>query len=182
MQKIPLVLVVAAGENGVIGRDNAMPWRLKSDLQHFRRVTMGKPVVMGRKTYLSIGKPLVGRTCIVVSRDPGCEIAGVVVAASLDAALDVARADALRRGADAIMVIGGGDIFRQTMAAADRLLVTVVHARPQGDVFFPPISPQEWRETERREHAQGPGDDATFTIVDYARADDARRRAGDEVR
>lgn len=177
MQKIPLVLVVAAGENGVIGRDNAMPWWLKSDLQHFRRVTMGKPVVMGRKTYLSIGKPLVGRTCIVVSRDRGCEIAGVVVA-SLDAALDVARADALRRGADAIMVIGGGDIFRQTMAAADRLLVTVVHARPQGDVFFPPISPQEWRETERREHAQGPGDDAHFTIVDYARIGDGQRGAG----
>ena len=102
-----IVLVAAIAENGVIGRGNVLPWRLKSDMAHFRAVTMGKPVVMGRKTYLPIGKPLKGRTTIVVSRDPGFVAPGIVVASGLDAALAAAHGDALRRGADAIVIAGG---------------------------------------------------------------------------
>ena len=106
-----IALVAAVAENGVIGRGNALPWRLKSDMGHFRELTMGKPVVIGRKTYLSIGKPLKGRTTIVVSRDPAFAAPGVLVAPNLDDALTAARGDALRRGAEAIIVAGGGDIY-----------------------------------------------------------------------
>ena len=133
---------------------------------------MGKPVVMGRKTYLSIGKPLPGRTNIVVSRDPGFRAPRRRWSrASLDAALAVARGDALRRGADEIMVIGGTDIFAQTMPLADRLEITHVHARPEGDAFFPPIDPtQSGAQRARSEHPAGPQDEAAFTYVTYARA------------
>ena len=106
---------------------------------------MGKPMVMGRKTYLSIGKPLPGRTSIVVTRDPSFNVPGVVTATSLEAAMTAARGDALRRGADAIPVIGGTDIFTQTMPLADRLEITHVHSRPEGDVSFPPIEEAQWR-------------------------------------
>ena len=111
-------------------------------MQHFRAVTMGKPVVMGRKTYLSIGRPLPGRTNIVVSRDPAFAAPGVLVAPSVEAALTAARGDALRRSADAIVVIGGADIYAQTIARADRLLVTRVHLQPSGDTKFPPLDPR----------------------------------------
>ena len=113
-----IVLVAAIAENNVIGRGNALPWRLKSDMQHFRALTMGKPVIMGRKTYLSIGKPLKGRTTIVVSRDHAFVAAGVVVAPSLNAAFAVARGDALRRNVDTIVVAGGADIYSQAMPMA----------------------------------------------------------------
>ena len=113
------MLVAAIAENGVIGRGNALPWRLKSDMAHFRALTMGKPVVVGRKTYLSIGKPLKGRTTIVVSRDRAFAAPGIVVAPNLEAALAAARGDALRRGADAIIVAGGADIYIQALPVAD---------------------------------------------------------------
>jgi dihydrofolate reductase len=172
---IALVLVAAIAENGVIGRDNAMPWRLRSDLRRFRAITLGKPVVMGRKTFLSIGKPLDGRTNIVVSRDRTFSAPGTVVAPSLEAALAAARGDALRRGAEAIIVIGGADIYAQTLPIADRLVVTVVKARPDGHVRFPAIDLQAWREIERSDHPAGPGDSASFAFVTYARA--TRRHA-----
>src|SRR5438067_831725 len=127
---IRIVIIAAVADNGVIGRGGDMPWRLSADLQHFRRLTMGKPVVMGRKTYLSIGKPLVGRTTIVVSRDPSLAIAGALVAPSLAHALDAARGDALRRGACEIVIAGGAEIYAQAMPLADRLEITRVHARP----------------------------------------------------
>lgn len=164
-----IVLVAAIAENGVIGRDNALPWRLKSDMAHFRAVTMGKPVVMGRKTYRSIGRPLKGRATIVVSRDPTFAAPGAVVAASLDAALTVAHGDALRRGADAIAIAGGAEIYRQIMERATRLAITRVHLQAEGDTRFPPIDPGLWREIARSEHAAGPDDDAAFAIVDYVR-------------
>ena len=150
-----IVLVAAIAENGVIGRDNKLPWRLKSDLQYFRSLTMGRPVVMGRKTYESIGKALPGRTNIVVSRDPAFSAPGIVVAQDIDAALALARADAEKRGADSIAIIGGTEIFRQTMPVADRLALTLVHASPKGDIVFPPIDPKVWREVERREQRHG---------------------------
>ena len=171
-----IVLIAAVAENGVIGRAGAMPWRLKSDLQHFRALTTGKPVVMGRKTWQSVGKPLRDRTNIVVTRDPAFTAPGAVVCASLVAALAVARGDALRRGADAIMVIGGGDIYAQSMPLATRLEITHVHARPEGEAMFPPIDPAIWRESARRDCAAGAGDEASFTILTYIRAQDGVNR------
>jgi dihydrofolate reductase len=163
-----IVLVVAAADNDVIGREGKLPWHLRSDLQHFRALTMGKPLVMGRKTYLSIGRPLPGRTNIVVSRDPGFAAPGLLVTATLQAALTAARGDALRRGSD-IMVIGGAEIFAQLLPAAARLELTRVHLRPEGDILLPPIDWGAWEETARRDLPQGPHDDAGFTVTSYRR-------------
>jgi dihydrofolate reductase len=164
-----IVLVAAVGKNNVIGRGGQLPWRLKSDLQHFRELTMNRPVIMGRKTYESIGQPLKGRTNIVLTRDLGLVAPAAVLATSLDAALGYARQDAEKRGVDEIMVIGGSDVFSDTMAQADRLEISHVHASPQGDAFFPLIDPKLWRETARQKHAAGPDDDAAFTVVTYLR-------------
>ena len=165
-----VVIVAAVAENGVIGRGGTMPWRLKSDMRHFRALTMGKPVVMGRKTYLSLAiKPLPGRTNIVVSRDLAFTAPGVLVAPSLQAALEAARGDALRRGTD-ILVIGGADIYAQAMPLADRLEITQIHSNPQGDSVLPPIDPAVWREAGRRTHPAGPDDDAGYDFVSYLRA------------
>jgi dihydrofolate reductase len=165
-----IVLIAAVAENGVIGRENGLPWRLKSDLAHFRTVTMGKPVVMGRKTFLSIGRPLPGRTTIVVSRDRAFAARGVVIAPSLEAALTVARGDALRRGAESIFVAGGAELYAQTMPLAERLHITYVHRAVDGDAYFPAIDGGVWRETARDEHAAAAGDDCAFSFVIYGRA------------
>ena len=164
-----IVLVAAIGENLVIGRDGQLPWRLKSDLQHFRKVTLNRPVVMGRKTHESIGKLLPGRTNIVLSRDLTLVAQGAVLATSLDAALSFARADAAKHGVDEIMVIGGSDIFNATMPMADRLEITHVHMAPEGDTVFPLIDPEVWQESWREEHYAGPDDDANFTLATYVR-------------
>ncbi len=138
-----IVIIAAVAENGVIGRGGTMPWRLKSDMQHFRALTMGKPAVMGRKTYLSLSiKPLPGRTNIVVSRDPAFTAPGVLVAPSLQAALEAARGDAMRRGADAVMIIGGTEIYAQAMPLASRLEITEAHLKPEGDSAFPRSIPR----------------------------------------
>ena len=166
---LDIVLLAAVAANGVIGRDNGLPWRLKSDMQHFRASTMNRPVVMGRKTYQSIGKPLAGRTTIVVSRDKAFTAPGIVVAPNLAAALQAARGDALRRGADAIIVAGGGDIYLQAMPVATRLSITEVHKVVDGDARFPAIDPQLWRETARHEREPAADDDAAFALVTYER-------------
>ncbi len=176
-RQIALVLVVAVADNGVIGQGGRLPWRLKSDMAHFRKLTMGKPVVMGRKTFLSIGAPLNGRTNIVVSRDPSFTHAGILVAPNVEAALIAARGDALRRGVDDIAVIGGGELYRQTMDRADRLVVTRVHLRPAGDATFPAVDPKVWRETERSEHPAGPCDEAAFTVLVFEPSVHAARTA-----
>jgi dihydrofolate reductase len=168
-RSIAIVLLAAVADNGVIGRDNALPWRLSSDLKRFKSITMGKPVVMGRKTYASIGKPLPGRTNIVASRDATFSAPGILVG-NLAAAMAAARGDALRRGTDEIVVIGGTDIFTQIMALADRLEITHVHARPAGDTFFPAIDAKLWRETERNQHPLGPKDEFPFSFATYVRA------------
>lgn len=163
-----IVIIAAVAENGAIGRGGRMPWRLKSDMQHFRALTMGKPVVMGRKTYESLSiKPLPGRTNIVVSRDRNIAMPGALVAPSLDAALQAAHGDALRRGAEAIMVAGGGEIYAATMPLADRLAITQVHMQPEGDSFFPAIDPAIWREVAREPHPAGPDDEAACDFVSY---------------
>jgi dihydrofolate reductase len=166
---IKIVLVAAIGENNVIGRDGQLPWRLKSDLKHFRELTINKPVIMGRKTYVSIGKLLKDRTNIVITRDLGLVAPGAVLATGLDAAVDYARQDARRRGTDEIMVIGGSDVFAAMLPQADRLEITHVHAAPEGDVFFPPIDPAMWREVSRTAHVAGPDDSAGFAVAAYLR-------------
>jgi dihydrofolate reductase len=165
-----IVLVAAVSENGVIGRGNALPWRLKSDMQHLRALTMGKPVIMGRKTYLSIGKPLAGRTTIVVSRDLAFAAPGILVAPSLSPAIAAARGDALRRQADSIMIAGGADLYAQTMPLAARLVMTYIHAAIEGDTYFPAIDLRVWREIARDEHVPAAGDDAAFAFVTYKRS------------
>jgi len=164
-----IVIVAAIGENNVIGRDGALPWRLRSDLKHFRQVTLNRPVIMGRKTYVSIGKPLKDRTNIVLTSDLGLVAPGAVLATSMDAAFAYARQDAEKRGVDEIMVIGGSDVFAAAMPKAARLEITHVHASPEGDSYFPPIDPQVWREAAREKHAAGPDDDASFTVATYLR-------------
>lgn len=165
-----IVLLAAVADNGVIGRDNALPFRQSSDLKRFRAMTIGKPVLMGRKTYQSIGKPLDGRTNIVISRDPAFAPPGVTVASSLEAALKIAREDARASGAGEIVVIGGTGLFEQTMPLAERMEITHVHTRPVGDTYFPPIDAARWRVTARSEHSAGPRDEAPFSYVTYARA------------
>lgn len=164
-----IVLVAAVGRNGVIGRAGGMPWRLRSDLQHFKKLTINKPVVMGRKTYVSIGRPLPQRTNIVVTRDANFAAPGIVTAPSFEAALALAREDADKRGTDEIMLIGGSEVFAAAMPLAARLEITHVHSDTEGDVSFPPIDPAVWREAERTEHPAGPHDEAAFDVTVYVR-------------
>lgn len=164
-----IVFVVAVAENGVIGRDNAMPWHLRSDLKRLKAITLGRPVIMGRKTFASIGRPLPGRTNIVVTRDKSFQAQGIVVATSLDAALVVARGDALRRFVTEIMVIGGAEIFAQWLTKADRLEITEVHATPEGDTFLKPVDLAEWQEIARTRHSRADGDTVDFSYVTYER-------------
>lgn len=165
-----IVLLAGVAENGVIGQGGTMPWRLKSDMRHFRGMTLGKPVVMGRKTYQSLPiKPLPGRTNIVVTRDKAFTAPGFSVASSLDAALQAARGDAMRRGVTDIMVIGGSEIYALAMPFADRLEITQIHLRPDGDTRFPEIDPAVWREERRTSHPATEHDDAAYDLVTYVR-------------
>jgi dihydrofolate reductase len=141
-----VAIYVAIAENGVIGRDGGLPWRLSTDLKRFRADTMGKPIIMGRKTYEGIGRPLPGRLNIVVTRDKTWRAEGVEVAHSLEAAVQLATVRAGRMAdVDEVCVIGGGEIYAQAMLLADRLHVTHVLAAVDGDAHFPPIDPDSWR-------------------------------------
>ena len=164
-----IVLVVAVAENGVIGASGAIPWRLKSDMARFKALTTGKPVVMGRKTFVSIGRPLPGRTNIVVTRDLGFRADGVVVTHSFTDAKAIATGDALRRFATEIAVIGGAEIYAQWMDSADRLEFTEVHARPDGDTRFPAVDVTAWEEVARVRNPAGPNDSADFSYVTFRR-------------
>jgi dihydrofolate reductase len=162
-------LIAAVADNGVIGARGAIPWRLKSDLQRLKALTIGKPVVMGRKTFASIGRPLPGRTNIVLTRDAGFRKPGVVVTTSFADARAVALGDALRRSAADIAVIGGAEIYAQWMACADRLEITEVHARPDGDTHFAAIDAADWQEVARVRNPAGSDDSADFSYVTYRR-------------
>ena len=164
-----IVLIVAVAENGVIGRGNSIPWRLKSDMQRFRAMTMGKPIVMGRKTFASLPKALPGRTNIVITRDANFQAAGAVVTTTFASARAVAQGDALRRSATEIAVIGGAEIYAQWIDAADRLEVTEVHAKPEGDTYLIPIDPQDWEEVARTRNSATFDDSADFSYVTYRR-------------
>jgi dihydrofolate reductase len=164
-----IVLVVAVADNGVIGADGAIPWRLKTDLQRFKALTIGKPVVMGRKTFLSLRRPLPGRTNIVLTRDADFRADGAVVTTSVADAMAVAKGDALRRFVTEIAVIGGAEIYAQCIGQAARLEITEVHAKPAGDTRFPPIDKMVWQEAKRTENRPGPDDSAAFSFVSYMR-------------
>lgn len=164
----PLVILIAAvAENGVIGGGNAMPWRLSTDSRRFRSLTMGKPVVMGRKTWESLGKPLAGRTNIVITRDSGYSAPGGTVVSSLADALALASKE-VGEGSE-IFIGGGGEIYRDAMGTADRLYITHVHARPAGDTTFPAIDPAIWVETSREEVPAGEKDQFPTSFVRYER-------------
>jgi dihydrofolate reductase len=160
-----VALIAAVAENNVIGDGRAMPWRLSSDLKRFRRLTMGRPVIMGRKTWQSIGKPLPGRTNIVVTRQSGFSAEGALVVPSLDAALGLAASES----PDEIMVIGGGEIYAEAMARADRLYVTHVAASPAGSVRFPAIDPNVWQGGPAERLPAGEKDDAATAFIIYDR-------------
>ena len=150
---LPIALIVAAADNDVIGRGNALPWDLPADLAHFKRRTMGKPILMGRLTFESIGRPLPGRSNIVISRDPTYSADGVHVVPSLDAALSLAEDIALVDGSDELMVIGGAQIYALAAPLASRLYLTRVHASPAGDAFLPELDWTQWREVDRQDRA-----------------------------
>ena len=166
---LPLTAVVAVADNGVIGRDNDLPWRLRTDLRRFRAVTMGKPLIVGRRNWDSIGRPLPGRDIVVLTRRPDFAAEGVQVAHDWDGALALAMSAAEASGAEEIVVGGGAEIYRLAMPAIARLRLTLVHAEPAGDVMFPPYDPAAFRETFREDHSAGPDDDHPFTFVDLER-------------
>jgi dihydrofolate reductase len=162
--------VVAVAENGVIGRGGKLPWYVPSDLKTFKRLTLGKPVVMGRKTFDSIGKPLPGRDNIVVTRDPDFSADGVERAGTLDEALAIARRKAAERGVDEIVVIGGAQIYAASLPLADRIYLTRIHARPDGDATFSEPDPSVWHEVSRVPVPPDPRDEAPATLVLLERA------------
>jgi dihydrofolate reductase len=166
--KVRIAFVVAVAENGVIGRNGQLPWRLSSDLKRFRKLTLGKPLVMGRKTYDSIGKPLDGRDNIVVTRQAGFSPPGAHVASSVEQALALGRELAAGRGVDEVMVIGGAEVYRMALPHAERLYLTLVHAEPEGDAHFHAPDSEQWRETAREPMPQGPNDQfsAEFIVLD----------------
>ena len=167
----PLVIVAAAGRNGAIGRDGALPWTMPGDLARFRALTAGCPMIMGRRTWESIGRNLPGRESIVVSRRALDLPEGAHAAPDPDAALVLAAGRAAAMAAPAVALIGGAALFAALMPRADRLAMTFVDLRPEADTFLPPIDPYLWRESARIVPARHPRDEAACVFVDYARAD-----------
>lgn len=181
--KPPIIaLVVAMGENGAIGKDGALPWRLSSDMRYFRKVTMGKPIVMGRRTFESLPRVLDGRLNIVLTRDAAFEAPGAVVVHDLEEALNVARREAERSDAGEITVIGGAEVFSAVLPQAGRIYLTEVEAAPDADTWFPDFDRSEWREVSREAHPAGPKDDYAFSFVvlDRRRLQPSRSTARDE--
>ena len=161
--------VVAMSENNVIGRDGGLPWRLSTDLKRFKALTVGKPVVMGRVCYDSIGRPLHLRPNIVITRNTGFQPDGVIVAHSLEEGLDRARAEADRLRVDEICVIGGGVIYREAFHLATVLHVTHIEAEIAGDTYFPEIDPETWQASEPEYVPRGEKDDYSTRFVTYRR-------------
>ncbi|MDX1491041.1 MAG: dihydrofolate reductase [Pseudohongiellaceae bacterium] len=163
-----LALIWAMSQDRTIGRNNALPWYLPEDLKYFKRVTMGKPIVMGRKTFDSIGRPLPGRTNIVITRDESFKPEGVRVVHSLDEAIKIAEGVCLIEGAEEVVVIGGAQIYALTLPKADRLYMTQVHANIDGDAWFPEFDISAWQEIAREDYAaSGPNPyDYSFMVLE----------------
>lgn len=164
-----LAVIVAAANNWVIGFQNAMPWYLPEELAHFKHTTLGKPIIMGRKTFESIGRPLPGRLNIVVSRNPSYSPVGVKVVASLEAALKMAKAQALLDGAEEIMLIGGAQLYEQGLPLANKLYLTQVDAEPTGDAWFPAINWQDWHQESSNSYPSQGGNRYAYTIYNLTR-------------
>jgi len=162
-------IVVAVAENGVIGRDGGLPWHISSDLKTFRRLTMGKPLIMGRRTFQSLKKPLDGRDNIVITRDRDYQPEGAIMVGDFGRALEVANACAARRQADEIAVIGGNSVFAEALPLTQRIYKTMVHAEVTGDVSFPDVDWSEWKEIAREALPRGANDEFAATLVTYER-------------
>jgi len=163
MNSARITLIAAVARNGVIGRDGAIPWRLPGDLPRFKRITMGCPVIMGRKTWLSLGKPLPGRRNVVISRTPGVKLEGADVFVSLPEAI------AACRDAAEVFVIGGTAAYREALPLAERLLLTEIDADIEGDAHFPDFDRSQWRETLRESHPASADHPLAFSYVEYHR-------------
>lgn len=167
---ISIALIVAVARNGVIGKDGGLPWRLSSDLKLFRRLTMGKPIVMGRRTFQSLGKPLDGRDNIVVTTNRELNFDGAIVVGSIDEAMRVARESAQKRGVDEIMIIGGATLYTATLPVADRVYWTAVDAAPEGDTHFARLDPGQWRLESSEELPQTERDEFSSRLEVYERS------------
>lgn len=154
-----IIIIVAIAENGVIGREGQLPWHLPSDLQHFKKTTMGYPLIMGRKTFDSIGRPLPGRDNIVLTRDKNLKIPGCIVMHSVQDAVEHCRND------EKVFIIGGGDIFKLTLPFTDTLIVTALERAVEGDVYFEPIDPNQFAEV----HSQACNEEEPYRIIRYER-------------
>ena len=164
-----LSMIVALGRNRVIGINNEMPWHIPADLKFFKAQTLGKPVVMGRRTLEAIGKPLPGRPNIIVTRDTSFSADGTTVVPNLEEAVSVAKATATEIGADEVMIIGGGQIYEQMIGKVERLYLTEIDLSPEGDAFFPDYrAVAEWKEISR-EHHNANADQPAFDFVIYDR-------------
>jgi dihydrofolate reductase len=168
---VEIVMVAAVGANGVIGRSGGLPWRLPSDLKHFRALTLGRPLIMGRSTFEGIGRPLPGRTTIVLTRDAAWHHDGVETAASLDDALARGRTIADRDGVGEVIIAGGAAVYGAALARADRIELTEVALAPDGDAVFPKLDHGEWREVARSGAIRAEGDEAAMVFVTLTRLD-----------
>ena len=162
-----IALIAAYAQNQVVGIDNKLPWHLPEDLKYFKACTTGKAIIMGRKTYESIGRPLPNRTNIVISRSSDYAPEGVKVVNSLDAAIELAAAVNEINGIDEIMVIGGAMIYEMALPKADRLYLTHVHAKVEGDAYFPEVDFSNWRETQRADYAASETNPYDYSFVVY---------------
>ena len=167
-----LSVIVAVAENGIVGRDNALPWHLPADLKYFKKMTLGKPIVMGRKTFESIGRPLPGRTNIVISRNPVFVAEGVEVCSSVQEALTLAADVVSRDGGDELVVIGGASIYSAAIPLADCLYITEVHAEVEGDAHLPAIDWSQWQEQSRQRHGASDPGGLDFSFVVYRRREE----------
>tara|TARA_B100000427_G_C15481388_1_gene583163 strand:- start:155 stop:661 length:507 start_codon:yes stop_codon:yes gene_type:complete len=160
-------LIAAVAKNGVIGNEGDLPWNLPSDLKKFKEITDNKPIIMGRKTWDSIGRPLPNRDNIIVSRNINLEIEGGIICLSPDKAISIAKIKANERGCEEIMVIGGGYIYQEFMSVADKLYITEVDLEIEGDAYFPKIDPELFKEISREERNKDPEDNAYHSLVIY---------------
>lgn len=162
---IKVSLIAAVAENGVIGKNNQLPWHIKSEFQYFKSTTLGHPIVMGRRSFESLGKPLPKRANIVVTRDKNFSAKGVIVAHSLEDGIKIAKDIAAQDKVDEVFIGGGADIYRLSLPGADRLYLTEVHLKPEGDTRFPDFDRKDWKEIKREYHAAQEGETADYTIT-----------------
>ena len=171
---VNISIVVAAAENNIIGINNTLPWRLPEDLKYFKALTMGHPMIMGRKTYESIGRPLPGRLSIVVTRQSAWHAEGVSIANSLVNAVELAEAYCVKKQKQEIMIVGGAEIYRQALPLCQKIYLTEIHAKVQGDAYFPQLNEVEWREINREDHRDIEGHSHNFSFITKQRICEAR--------